>query len=86
MSVSFCWEVVKPTVPKTFRHGTSNDIDPLDKTFGRVITSKEIPMLRAMHRATRLDNSLWNDIADTLERLQGDDCSKDVSIKVWTEF
>ena len=86
MSASFCYEIVKPSRANTFAHGTSSDAEALAATFASPITSKDIPTLRAMHRATRLKDSLWNDIADALERLRGDDYQNEVSIKVWVEY
>lgn len=85
MSVSFMWEVVKPERAKAFCHGTSSDIETLRETFGDTVTSSHIHTLRAMHRATQLKESLWSEIADKLDSLQGDDPTM-VTIKVWTEF
>ena len=86
MSASFCWEVIKPTRAKTFTHGTSSDCEALESTFHGDVSTKDLPVLRAMHRATHNKESLWNDIANALERLQGEDYAHDVSIKVWVEY
>lgn len=94
MSVSFMWEVVKPDRARKFGAGSSSDIDAFKDSFGETVSTKDIPVLRAMHRATRATShqtSLWSEIADTLERLQGDaelagDYDKEVTLKVWTEF
>lgn len=84
MSVSFMWELVKPKDPRSFRAGTSSDIGPLKETFGDVVSTKDIPTLRAMHRSTHLAASLWSEMADALESLQGEE--DEISIRVWTEF
>jgi len=86
MSASFCWEIVKPTRSKSFSCGTSSDVDALKKTFGDQITNKDIQMLRAMHRATRAEKSLWGEIADTLERLEGGNYEQPVVLKIWVEY
>ena len=85
MSVSFMWEVVKPSKAQSFPAGTSSDISTLAETFGNEVSSDQIKTLRAMHRATGHQVSLWGYIAETLERLQGDSHDP-VSIRVWTEF
>lgn len=85
MSVSFCWEVVKPGKARTFNAGTSSDIRPLKETFGSEISATDIPKLRAMHAATHLECSLWSEIADALEKL-GDSDDPEIKIRVWTEF
>lgn len=85
MSVSFLWELVEPERAKAFRSGTSSDMEPLEKTFGGTVSTKDIPTLRAMHRASGLKVSLWSEIADTLERLQGED-EDAVTINIWPEF
>lgn len=87
MSVSFTWEVVKPTRKRAFSHGTSDDIRALDEVFpGRRISTDELPKLRAMHAATRLRESLWQDILLRLESLQGEDYKGVYTIEVGTEF
>ncbi len=86
MSASFCYEIVKPARAKTFTHGTSSDVEALKDTFGPTVSAAQIPVLRAMHRATRLEKTLWSDIADALERLQDGDYESDVSIRVWVEY
>ena len=86
MSVSFYWEVVKPGQARAFNNGTSSDIAALLNTFGQDICTTDIPKLRAMHAATHLNASLWSDIADALERLQGDADDAEIKIRVWTEF
>ena len=50
------------------------------------MSTKDIPTLRAMHRATHLRESLWSDIANTLELFQNDDFEKVVTLRVWKEF
>lgn len=86
MGVSFSWEL-KSSRRNLFRNGTSSDIDILDNTFpDREITSNDIRMLRAMHNASRSKASLWNDIADKIEALQGDDYEKLITLKIDTEF
>jgi hypothetical protein len=86
MSVSFMWEIVKPSRAKSFRYGTSSDEVALANTFGNEISLADISTLKAMHRATRLENSLWSDIADTLERVSGDGGTTDTKLRVWTEY
>jgi hypothetical protein len=92
MSASFYWELVKPHNPKSFRCGTSSDAPALKETFpSGVISTADLNMLHAMHRAAtrgrdRDEETLWSDIARTLERLQGDDYEKVVSIKVWVGY
>ena len=86
MAISFMWEIVKPERANSFDAGTSRDEQPMLETFGNTISSDRIPVLRAMHRATGRDKSLWSEIADTLGRLQGDDYETKVAIKVWTEY
>lgn len=87
MSVSFMWEVVKPERARSFGAGTSSDIEALERTFpGGTISTDDIPILQAMHRAARGDKTLRSEIADTLKRLQGDDYDKKISISVWTQF
>lgn len=86
MSTSFCYQVVNPTALKSFAHGTSSDADALRNTFGNLVSSKQIHILRAMHAATQQKASLWSDIADKLEYLQGDDFDKEVQLKVWVEY
>lgn len=83
MSVSFCYAVVRPAALR-FSNGTSSDVETLHVTFGGVVSSDKINMLRAMHRATQLKESLWSEIADALERLGGDDM--EVTLKIWTEY
>lgn len=85
MSVSFMWEEIRPERAKAFSAGLSSDIDALKETFGNIVSSVDLPVLRAMHRATRQPKTLWSEMADTLERLSGDECAP-VSLKVWTEF
>lgn len=86
MSASFRYEVINPAKAKSFAHGTSSDVDAPNDIFGKIISTKYVPVLRAMHKATHLSESLWNDIADLLEHLQGNDYDKEVSIKVWVEY
>ena len=86
MSVSFMWEVVKPERARCFSAGTSSDSEALKETFGNTISTDNIGVLRAMHRATGLEKSLWGEMADTLERLRGDDYDKTVTIKVWEKY
>ncbi len=86
MSVNFCWETVRSS-PRTFAHGTSSDIQALkDIAPDGVISTDDIKMLRAMHSAKGQKDSLWNDIADRLEGLLGDDYDQKISIRVWTAF
>lgn len=80
MTVSFCYEIVKPSEPKTFKAGTSSDIEAFNRTFGGKVSCKDIPTLRAMHLATHLDESLWSTIADVLEGFEGD-----TTLRVWTQ-
>jgi hypothetical protein len=86
MSVSFMWEVAKPTEARSFNAGTSLDESALRETFGDTVSTKDIATLKAMHRATRQEKSLWSEMADTLERLRGEDYDKEVTIRVWTEY
>lgn len=87
MSVSILWEVVKPQNARSFRFGVSDDLTTFKSTFGDTVCSTSIPTLRAMHAASsRGANTLWGECADILERLQGDDFDKPVSIKVWGEW
>lgn len=86
MSVSFMWEIMKPERARCFSSGTSSDSAALKETFGSTISSDSIGVLNAMHRATWLDKLLWSEIAETLERLRGDDFDKTVTIKVWEEY
>lgn len=83
MSASFCWELVKDSRAHTFDAGTSSDVSALNDTFRGIVSSNQIALLRAMHRATHLKKSLWSEIADTLERLSP---NKEVKIKVWAEY
>lgn len=86
MSVSFCWETVRSS-PRTFAHGTSSDMQALKQIApDGVLSTDDIKMLRAMHAASGRTDSLWNDIASTLERLLGDDYDQKISIRVWTAF
>ena len=82
MSVSFCWEIVKPGKARTFNAGTSSDILPLKETFGQEVSATDVPKLRAMHAATHLNSSLWSEIADALERLD----DEEIKLRIWTEF
>ena len=84
MSVSFMWEIIKPDRAACFARGTSSDIEPLKKTFDGEIGASDLRTLRAMHDATHLKESLWAEIADTIETLTGD--NPELKIKVWTEF
>lgn len=86
MSATFLYEIINPAAAKSFAHGTSSDVEALTRVFGNRVSTKDIPTLRAMHLATSLTHSLWNDIADTLERLQGDDYEKEVTLKIWVEY
>lgn len=86
MSVSFMWEVVKPSKAQCFRHGTSSDTDALRATFGDFVKSSDLYALHAMHRVTGQKESLWNDIAETIERLGGDDGTTEVKLRIWTEY
>lgn len=86
MGVSFMWEVVRPERGRCFHEGHSSDIAPLSETFGDTVSTKDVSTLRAMHRARGSEKSLWSEMADTLERLQGDDYDKEITLKVWTEF
>lgn len=86
MSASFLWEVVKPERAHSFGAGTSSDQPTLEEVFGFTVSTKDIKKLRAMHLATHQKKSLWSEMADTLERLQGDDYEKEVTIKVWVEY
>lgn len=86
MSVSFMWELIKPEKAKAFRNGTSSDVETLRRIFGKQVSSTQIPVLNAMHAATRQKESLWGDIAATLERLQGEDYEKEVKLRIWTEY
>lgn len=91
MSVSFTWKI-KTIERNVFRHGTSNDIATLDYVFpGREVSSDDIKILRAMHNASHSPHadqydSLWKDIADKLEGLQGEDYDKRIELKIDTEF
>ena len=86
MSVSFLWEVVKPSKAKTFRNGTSSDVQALRETFGDCVKSSDLYALRAMHRVSGCKESLWSEIADTIERMSGDDGTTDTKIRIWTEY
>lgn len=85
MSATFCYEVINPTGAKRFAHGTSSDERPLAGIFDGVVSTNDLDKLRAMHLATHLSDSLWSDIAEVLERLQGDSI-EEFSIKVWAEY
>lgn len=85
MSVSFCWEVVKPSKARTFNSGTSSDVEILRNTFGEAVSTDDVRALRAMDLVAGQHKTLWGDIADTLERLSGDD-AKAITIKIWTEY
>lgn len=86
MSVSFIWEI-KTGKRNAFRHGTSSDVVTLDEMFpGREITSNDLRLLKGMHASTRQKESLWRDISDKLEAIQGDDYEKEVTLKIDTEF
>lgn len=80
MSVSFCWEVVKAS--KTFRSGTSTDSNTLREVFPTMeLSIHNIPTLRAMHLAAGYKTSLWEEIADTLEKFPAGS-----KIRIWEEF
>jgi hypothetical protein len=85
MSATFCWEV-KKTTRNSFRWGTSSDQAALETIFGGECSTADIKTLRAMHAALRAESSLWSEIADKLEALQGDDYDKEVTLKIWTEY
>lgn len=85
MGVTFCWELIKAKPPKRFSAGSSSSVEALRKTFDDMISTDHIPMLRAMHLASCLERSLWGEMADTLERLQGDG-HETISLRVWTEY
>jgi hypothetical protein len=86
VSVTFCWDLVR-TNPSRFANGTSSDVDALKLIAPNgVVSTNDLQTLRAMHAATTRRESLWGDIGAVLERLQGEDYAKTVSIKVWTEF
>lgn len=86
MSVSFRWEVEKPERARSFGAGTSSDESTFLDLFSGRCSTEHIPMLKAMHLATKQSKSLWGEIADTLERLQGNDCEKSVTLRIWTEY
>ncbi len=86
MSVSFIWEL-KTDKRNSFRNGTSSDIKALDEMFPqREITSNDVKLLRGMHASTNYKESLWKDIADKLDAIQGEDYNKVVILKIDTEF
>lgn len=80
------WEVIKPDRARSFGAGTSSDIVTFRDIFGDKVSTSDLNLLKAMHRASRLEKSLWSEIADTLDRLQGNDFEKVVTLKVWTEY
>ena len=85
MSVSFCWEVVKPETARTFAAGTSNDVETLKNTFGDTVSDQDIRTLRAMDLAAGRHKTLWGEIADTVERIsEGSD--KPTKLRIWTEY
>lgn len=87
MSVSFTWQLQRKAPKPAFRHGTSSDVHALENTFpGGVVSSKDVGMLRAMHRATGEKASLWLDIAEKLSSLQGDDYDREVILEIGTEY
>lgn len=81
MSVSFCYEVKRPSSPQVFSAGTSSDIDAFQHTFGGEVSTRDLPVLRAMHRASGHDRSLWLAMIDVLEGFEGD-----TTLRVWTQF
>ena len=91
MSVSFRYEVINPTSARTFDAGVSSDAVVLEEVFGTLpvtMVQSHIPTLRAMHKATGQIKTLWSEIADVLERLQGEDYStiRIEGIKIWAEY
>lgn len=72
MSVRFTYYNTTKTKPR-FNYGTSSDIGIFKMNFpDKLVNSDDISKLRAMHSVTGLDSSLWSEIADKLEALQGD--------------
>ena len=79
MSATFYWNYVRHG--RALYHGTSSDQENLEETFPEGINGGHIPMLRAMHRATGLKESLWSEIAYLIESLP-----EGTTIKVWVEY
>lgn len=79
------WRELAPEKDRKFGAGTSSDIDVLKNTFGQTVSTDDINTLQAMHRAVHQERSLWGEIAETLNRLQGDDPSRHVTLEIWTD-
>lgn len=89
MSVSYRWQVVEPEKSNCFSAGTSNDQAALTETFGdpAIISAAQLPLVRAMHRATCRETSLWSCIVDALERLDElRNYDGQAKIKVWGDY
>lgn len=87
MTISFVFSIVDPDHKRSFKNGTSSDVATLQETFPDfIVSTTEIKILRAMHRATGLKESLWSEIADTLERLRGDDCDREIKLEIGTRW
>ena len=88
MGVSFTWRLVETDRKPVLRGGSSSDIAVLDEMFpSRVISSDDIRLLRGMAKTSFSgSNSLWGEIADKLEALQGDDYDKKIAIVIEPEF
>jgi hypothetical protein len=72
---------------RTFKTGSSDDVAALKSTFGTQVSTDDINTLQAMHRACgRRDQTLWGEIAETLNRLQGDDPERKVTLEIWPEY
>jgi hypothetical protein len=75
MSLTIYWRPASDTA-KSFKGGTSSALKALQDTFGRTITSANIPELRAMARAA--NDPFYDEVAAVVERV-GD-------IEVWVEW
>lgn len=84
MSVTFCYRVKRPEKGLSFSRGTSSDQEALDKVFSGTVSTADIRILRAMAGAVRGD-SLWSEIADKLEAIQGDS-NESVTLEIWPEY
>lgn len=86
MSVSIHWIIKTEKQHPSFHCGTSSDLEVLKETFGGECSTDDIKTLRAMHRTSNLDKSLWSEIADKLESVQGSDYERKLTLEIWGEW
>lgn len=88
MGASLLYEVVKPTKTRSFDRGTSDFRNAIERVFGSfpcVLTTENLPMLKAMREAAGPGGAeLWQQIINVLQPLH-DAGGEPSRIKIWVE-